>query len=327
MRIPPPPEFDFGEKAIENSKIRFQIWTCTIGLIYIFLYLCFRRTTAFSWLVKLIFVAGVIFVVYLNRKLQAQVRAFSSQLPPPKERPASFGQEPGERRSNIGFSEETVRKAMPLFRRQFENFDEQYLINKFTPKVNYPTRSYLRDYEVQKKSEYESPAFQPGNRQPERSIFESISNDWPKRWATINPPKDIRSLSPFYRETNVLPKKDIGRSADIFSGRQPQTYGPPFARQPSEQPNRPATPIKTFKRADSRLSLSKAKQSVFSRYDLRRDYIPEYETISASEQALNSALMDLNINLDKFYIWAFSNMQVWFAFDFIPELLQRNLVV
>lgn len=326
MRVPIPPEYDFDEKAITDSKIRFQIWTLSGMLTYIFFYLCFRQTTTFTWLVKFIFIGGIIFVIYLTKRLQAQIRPVASQLPPPREQPTPIRYQPSEKRPNIGFSEETVRKALPLFRQRFENFDEQSLVNKYPSQVNYLPRIYENRYETLKKMEQDNQPYQPSPRQPERTIFESLPTEWPKRWANIQPSKDIRSLSPFYRETNLPLMRETSRLPDRFAARQSDQFGTALSRQISMQPNRTTTPLKTYKRTDSKVSLSKAKQSVFSRHDLRRDYIPEYEAISASEQALNSSLIALNVNLDKFYIWAFSNLQVWLAYDFIPEFLERNFV-
>jgi len=326
MRFPVSPDFDFDDRAIADAKIRFRVWIVAAILAYIFLYLCFRESGPLTWLIKLIFIGGVIFELYLIKKLHPKIRPVAPQLPPPKIQPAPTSFEPVERRMNIGFSEETIKRALPLFRQRFEIFDDISQLNKIPSRVNYLPKIQENRFETLKQTERENAAYQSSPTQAERTIFESLPVEWPKQWSNLKAQNDIRSLSPYYRETNVPLARETSRITERLSVKQPETFGTSLSKQALIQPNRSATPVKTIKRADSKVSVSKAKQSVFSKFNLRRDYIPEYETISASEQALNSSLIALNVNLEKFYIWAFSNIQVWLAYDFIPELLERNFV-
>jgi len=57
---------------------------------------------------------------------------------------------------------------------------------------------------------------------------------------------------------------------------------------------------------------------------MKREF-QHYDKIVESDLALESQMVKMKINFDKFKSWTLNNIQTWLAFEFIPELIQRNM--
>ena len=165
----------------------------------------------------------------------------------------------------------------------------------------------------------------------EKSLFENVSFEWPSNLGISDKkqqPTDRRTLDPRFRET-------LMKDYRMGEGRRE----PSLQRDNSLHKKAAVNSVRRDHSNDNnpniarhgRQSLSKgkytlSKNSIASKSDLRREGIPQYEALVESEVALKNHLATEGVNIEKFNLWAFHNIQVWFAFNLIPEILQRNSV-
>jgi hypothetical protein len=301
---------DFEHQASQFRK-KFFIGLFAIFVLYLSYYVTFSSKAVFPNLVKMFILVSIGVIFYLFKKLKAEPAKVKSAFGRTSQGPSAAKDLSLLNMQDLGFSENTINKARKLLQ---ENVTELSLFSGKGRQAGFSEKQGV------------TADFKPALRETkpvdssrnDKSIFDHISFDWPSNLSSSR--MRAQQTKPF--QSNYQDTK-INENGAYYGNLQGKGALASMRRGPSNDG--------LLKRAESRPSQSKAKytlqkNSITSKSDLRRETVPQYDKITESDMALQSILMSMGVNLEKFNVWAFHNIQVWLAFNFIPELLDRNMV-
>jgi len=221
--------------------------------------------------------------------------------------------------SKVQFSKNTIGKAAEILskstikRRDIGDAGYQP-VQSF---ANQDTRLYGNRPEDEK---YKDLRYRTRN---DKSILNEISMDWPSR---ILPDKkqmvtrDYRPSQPQrYPSTNLNATRNQSKSRADYSN--VKKTGSNVSRYESNRDLK-----RTVSRYSSKGKNTFHKASVNTKHFIQNEMPSDINVVDDRIKNFNVLLANLHIDIKKYDFWVHHNIQVWLAFNFIPELVRRNHV-
>lgn len=309
-----------GRHAFSQRSKKFKIGI-SIAMMLTILYISYFEKASYPTYLIWILIAGLSFyTIVLIKRLKLDELPVQVQNIQNNSRAPIINEISRRTMQDMGFSEHSIAKSNQLMQKHFAD------LSAISNQKQIMSQSDLRGQSIiqpsfnilESRSQYRDSRPHDVSKH-EKSILDMVNDAY-----TVSPLARYRtqqtrvSQQPFREPTG-------NESTYGFNNRESSL----IRSSTNAAPARKISTVETGARKDSKISLSKAKISVnkvsiTSKSDIRRE-IQNYDKIAESDFALEKQLIDMNVNFEKFNYWARNNLQIWLAFQFIPELIKRNL--
>lgn len=213
--------------------------------------------------------------------------------------------------SKIQFSQNTIGRA------------EEILNKSAVKKRDFNDASYIQPDSKEGQNYVEEDRFR-GVRyrtRNDRSVLDDISMDWPTRMMSDKRSgiRDMREQPRRNPSSNINASRNVSRN--IIGQSESKRNNSYLSRQESNK-----DPKRTVSRYSSKgkNTLQKASVNTKSFYHLEAPL--DLEIANERQKNFQTLLSNLHIDFRKYDYWVHHNIQVWLAFNFLPELVKRNHV-
>lgn len=284
------------EKNEPNFKNIILIILLCIFLIYLCCYEFFENKLLPFPLVEIFVIVIIISICILLNRIKFnddQNEEFNYQKPESWNHHQIFKKipHPEENLESFGFSENILNEAKSLLKVQ--KFENSYFSKK---KPNYRTS--------------QKASYADTNNQ-NNSILNTVNINWTKK------KKEEIQKNPKILKNTFTPKQD-----EI---RQRKTTSRLSTRNKAILSKKRPTQIKTISRYSiSRNRNTVARSSIMSKYGNHKDNLFNIDEGDEIQKKMKMVLFSKNIDLKSFNMWSYHNIQIWLAFNFIPEIFNLN---
>lgn len=157
----------------------------------------------------------------------------------------------------------------------------------------------------------------------DRSVLDEISMDWPSKILNDRKQTQLRDyrLEQACRNpsTNINTSRNYSKTRSDYSNvKRNNSY---LSRHESNKELK-----KTISRYSSKGKNTLQKSSVNTKSFYHNEVGLDLETVNERQKNFQALLANLHVDFRKYDFWVHHNIQVWLAFNFIPELVRRNHV-